>query len=341
MKPKVHALLSALAIVTALAACGSNDSAADEFSGGGPAEPRILAAQQAYLTKCALSSSGAAKAQAELMVPSLRLPGRTARQLTALAVCYEARVATCTDKPDVCDRALAVKGTLKNGEACAIGASCESGACDGGNADFTLLDSRMSCGTCVVGGKIGQPCDDDLKTPTTTCAQGLRCSGGSCAAIEKLPVVAKAKLGEICGLIGKSDVELACEPGAICDYADGAETPTCQSLPRLGESCQGFVACLDGARCDADSHMCVDGNTPVGIEKPCASNDLCAPGARCLPDSQTGKTYCFEVGAAGDECTVSMACAPGLFCVFKQGASEEDPGSCINSAEKLACPLVL
>ena len=300
----------------------------------GPPEPRVVKAEAEYLVKCASLPAVSAQKRAQLLLPNLRLQGRTPAQIAALAVCKEARVASCSDRPKECVAVDALMGTLKVGASCLTGASCETGACDGGAGDFGLLDSRFGCGKCVAPAGVGATCDNDVKTPVMPCSFANRCVDGKCVPPEVTDLL-RAKVGEVCGLIGAtSNTERTCEAGGLCDFdSDGtSEKPTCKQIPKVGESCDGIYLCVGGARCDAATKMCVDGSTALALGDACNGNDYCKGlQARCR--GAVCKTVSREKDGEG-ACLTSDECGVGFYCL---GASSTSYGVCTDAAEGLTC----
>ncbi len=178
-------------------------------------------------------------------------------------------------------------GSLAEGESCAFGWQCATGACGSAGAD--------GCGTCVKKSSSGDGC------ATTSCTDGFECTGSE-QTCKPVPT-----LGEAC--------EGSCAGDLVC--AGGV----CAAVDRLGSECSG-ASPLESTDCRGNAGLVC--NTVRGrCEQVLVATE---PGAPCLVDRAAGtltlcgaNLYCRITDAArlSGECTARVAL--GGACVESEG----------------------
>lgn len=202
----------------------------------------------------------------------------------------------------------AIRGTVADGGACAIGEQCVSGSCD--NPSCGMACCVGTCEPTVSEVAIGGACG----TNTTVCVEGAFCNTSLiCQAL--LAANEPCIIDEQCGYglycSGTTDTctdapnrgdacpdDECADLGTFCD-ADG----TCAALPRRGEACEPFGGCVVPNLCNPDTLTC---EPPPGVGQPC--DFVCAVGAYC--DEVSGS--CIAEKANGQPCETGGECASGL-----------------------------
>lgn len=229
---------------------------------------------------------------------------------------------------------------ISQGSTCGWNDECETGLfCD-------TLDSQ----TCQPQVSEGQPC-----TASTGCSGKLAClSDNESASRRCLPPRSEG---------GYCEQAEDCEENLYCSFSDGRAPSMCRRRVAVGEPCESsFRVCVDGARCDFESMLCVDDefaqetspneftleppSTIVGAGESCDAEHRCELGYTCADGS------CQEPAALGESCPGSLsdglnfvsvdACAEGIcdlrseVCVPLAGPGESCPGRTPYSVD-LAC----
>ena len=164
---------------------------------------------------------------------------------------------------------------LADGERCAVGTACQSGACDDEDREcYTPCDDADDCAD-------GEWCNDNVCDTLTAvgaqCAVGDECASGACS------------IGRRC-LVCDGDED--CD-GGYCDIGN-----QCNDLRSEGESC-GRAGMCESGRC----------NVVTGCLA-CQVNADCGPGNFChLPIGTTGE--CVTPRPNGQACTVNGQCQSG------------------------------
>ncbi|HEU4732086.1 MAG TPA: hypothetical protein VFT22_29530 [Kofleriaceae bacterium] len=292
------------AIVLLLAACGSDPVATDDY----PAAARDALCR--YFARCgdaegtdacksanlqgAVFLSGneaylSASTQAAIAMKKIQFDGDSAR------ACLDALAGRSCDltsqsgrvEPEACRTVF--RGTLHDGEDCALDDECGSGFCN-------VPTCELACCTGACLGDAAPPrARDGESCEVARCEDGLYCDQltATCAGLKQV--------GETC----LSSVE--CDFGLDCDLDAG----TCGPLPTLGDACTG--ACRDeGTTCSSASHTCVK----VGLVGDTCSTSLdCSPLYRC-----DGTKRCSAGLPLDAACTAGQLCADeGAFCDVAEG----------------------
>jgi hypothetical protein len=156
----------------------------------------------------------------------------------------------------------------------------------------------------------GQSCEDLDESNGDSCQADLRCQDGICITQpERQPA------GEAC-----EDTD-ECEASLVCIDVDGGnDNPTCEALPRGGDTCKGTANLCDiDYTCDIESKTCV---ALPGPDMPCTATPsvllwTCRRGAVCDEDTD----MCITAPGGGEQCV--GICAEGFSC--QQGRCAEDP----------------
>ena len=166
-------------------------------------------------------------------------------------------------------------------DSCLLGATCQAGACAGG--EVVVCDDENPCteDRCdPVGGclhlNVLLPCDDGDR-----CTEGDQCQAGVCAGAAPLD----------------------CSDGNRCTIERCDTTEGCVHEPIAGVPCDDGDACTVDDRCDAG--VCVSaGALDCDDGDPC-TEDLCETAAGCVHSEPN--TPCDD----GDACTVDDSCHAG------------------------------
>lgn len=176
-----------------------------------------------------------------------------------------------------------------DGMACARGVICAPGTgCD--------MDGGGTCHTLggAAGGGAGSPCLFGEFGPFL-CAEGLACSGGTCAA---LPTE-----GEPCA---GTDT---CAEGLGCAF--GPEGSICVVPRGEGEPCENRQACREDMHCGSAGTCTAD----VAVGATC-NPGLGDCGGACVPDT-SGGFVCSARLTEGDTCLGDEDCSEGLTCLVR------------------------
>jgi hypothetical protein len=233
----------------------------------------------------------------------------------AMEECLDALASASCDRtaanarvePQACRDAL--RGTVADGGACAIGAQCISGGCD--NPSCGMACCTGTCEPTVTEAAIGQACG----TNTARCVEGAFCNVNlTCQALLRAnePCIVDAQCGYGLYCEGTTDtckdapnVGDACPADECADlgtYCNAAGT--CARMARRGERCEGSGGCVVPNLCNPGSLTCVP---PPGVGQPC--DFVCAVGAYCEEATDT----CVALKADGQPCQVGDECASN-FC---------------------------
>jgi hypothetical protein len=239
--------------------------------------------------------------------------GRAHLEPAAFARCLddlsESRCNTARFSPACAAR---YRGEIADGGACSSSAECASpgATCASGCTD------ACCGGTCEPKAALGEVCSD-----FDGCQPGLRCHG-TCRA---------GDIGTACG------AHLDCDPEAWCDAG------TCAADLPVGAACTNPLQCGGNADCIGLSIAHATPGTCQPISSPgdrcdglCYGNLYCAGDGRCRALPGEGEScgavpcrgvelycrggVCAPRSSAGESCTDSLACAPGLFCTSELGA---------------------
>jgi len=220
-----------------------------------------------------------------------------------------------------CDPAGVCK--LKNGQTCASGNECISGACVDGVCCASACNQACEVcnatpGTCTPAAKgssgrsscgVGT-CNGTLRTCSTTCTTDADCSSlGYCSAGTCVTTLGD---GTACTR-DRQCSKGACRDGVCCNSAcegpcNACATGTCAALPATTKP----VACA-GYACSGTSGACATS---------CTSDASCAAGYYC------DGVFCQRARARGEGCARTEQCSSGLSCA---------DGVCCNSACDGAC----
>jgi hypothetical protein len=189
-------------------------------------------------------------------------------------------------------------------EICNLSAACENGVCE---SKRSLLGA-----SCSVGGKGGDPCDDELYCDRPIGNQGT--------------CVAPVAVGGACELSSSK-----CVTGAACD-----ESGVCAIPP--ADSC-ALHPCGAGTFCDAHQ-TCRQATLKAGercpvvnvihesAENGCALGTVCGKaGFPSLGGLAVGVNTCLPLPVEGELC-IHKHCAVGLFCAQKTSGIGLDPPRC-------------
>jgi hypothetical protein len=181
-----------------------------------------------------------------------------------------------------------------------------------GAAPASALDQCAS----KIAGATGSCGTDDLLCDVTmkgslangsACGEGMQCQSGFCRATDssKSPCGTCAPAipaGAACDLGNPG-----CADGASCQGSLDSPENTCVAYTdvEVGQSCKGaFVRCRDSF-CSPKTSTCVPF---VGANAACGQGDACGAGLLCTSG------VCAPRKKAGEACTLSLYCAPGLGC---------------------------
>lgn len=176
----------------------------------------------------------------------------------------------------------------------ALGEDCSASVCEAG----------LQCGgeppTCRDPGPVGADCIDRFD-----CESPAECVDEKCAI--------DLGVGELCRTAG------SCAAGLFCDYY---ATPAAVCATRLAPSspCSSSIAgaCVDGYSCSqVEPYVCVE--TLGGLNEPCGPYYACEGDLWCDSVELSVGTCRAPVPLDG-ECTQSLACATGLYCVGSEPA---------------------
>ncbi len=173
-------------------------------------------------------------------------------------------------------------GTRSVGAPCGTGFQCASGACN--------VVQNTQCGTCVALPTAGESCAD------RDCVAGLECLNSICVAVQTLA------RGAACShQMAPGD---QCAAGLTCIVGSGATTGTCQSVPAVGQACDG--PCAGNAICDNSVCAAIAGLGASCAATDCVSSAYCDATQHCAP---------IIVGHAGDACDYNeLVCGADLHC---------------------------
>lgn len=200
------------------------------------------------------------------------LPGSTLTLDKAQACATSRDTRQCTESSDTTECVLG--GTQAAGAACADGAQCASGQCNGaetGCGTCTAPTTRPSAaptscatttdcpelyackdGACVEAGRAaGQACDGDV---------GETCLGDrSCGLSECIDIRGLASPGEACGgSTDQNDSRVQCRHGVCARLDPNSSASTCVAISPEGGPCSASTgpACAGGYRCNATTSVC-------------------------------------------------------------------------------------
>ena len=113
----------------------------------------------------------------------------------------------------------------------------------------------------------------------------------------------------------------------------------------FAEECSGGGACLSASGCSSGQCCAGTCQSPTMVVVPLGSNcsssdEFCAAGSFCLPDSTSGGETCQKGVAVGGPCTSSNVCASGLYCDPTSGTCQglvATGGACKPSLDSQDC----
>lgn len=226
-----------------------------------------------------------------------------------------------------------------DGFRCYADEQCASGWCN------TSLEELGGWGQCDAGGKLGDPCVDELRDDGSvkpTCRAELHCDDGTCQA--RVPnggacpdayacVQAACTEGtcgvpdgspcswdgecatELCidGICGLHDdkclLDEHCAPGEFC--AGACQPPNCECSGCPVGTCtpSGQGGCQDDSDCGTGE--CNDGVCSAGPQL----GDACTQTYECYPVGQCVNNVCVEKSGPGEACTALDGCVDPFLCV--------------------------
>jgi hypothetical protein len=192
-------------------------------------------------------------------------------------------------------------------------------------------DEELAEASCAVGcplwhGKVG-PGEDCVQygSRSSDCAQGLRCSGGTCQ-----DVCGNWRLAE-----GATCWNPENPPTGFCvegTYCDTQETNRCQRTPGPGEPCPANI-CTEGSWCNHE-YLEARCDPIAAVGTPCASDEGCFSGY-CVDGICQGLPQLGE--PCWDECSGDLFCDGGV-CTVPQGLGQscaslpcKDGLGCVNN----------
>ncbi|HET8935305.1 MAG TPA: dickkopf-related protein [Polyangiales bacterium] len=226
--------------------------------------------------------------------------------------------------PASCQSAL--KGTVKEGESCRIGADCAGQTfCPASECPRVCTARRAAAGSCerdeeclsgliCVSGQCSKPAALDQACAGTSkgvCELGKSCVGstkeeaGKCVANADVQV---GGVGDVCTPGGT-----LCQEGLSCAY-DGDQGFNCQEAAESGASCHLALP----TQCPATEYCTAEDVTSEGKcaalpkdGEACVLGSECAGGHVCLRDAESGAVVCKRVRDLGEQCTVGAMCRSG------------------------------
>jgi hypothetical protein len=191
---------------------------------------------------------------------------------------------SCNASTGNCDDAAQPAGTACGGNGCTPASTCGAqGVCSATTKDCSNLTTNCKVGIC------------DPQLPTATNCTTMNVANDTPCTLADMCQLMTACVGGAC--VGTPKI---CAPSAPCRTAAcNPTTGDCdEQLSPLGSSCEGTIACLQHASCDA-SGTCQGDFVADG--SPC-DNPSCSVAATCV----TGECKCFgenggaSVGASDD-----------------------------------------
>jgi hypothetical protein len=213
----------------------------------------------------------------------------------------------CSEQARQCLLTPRKNGTQCNvqGDACAVGATCQSGECVGTPKDCSFAPGIDEChvgacdpatGACEIApGNDGAPCHAQLSCAVDqTCWKGA-CQGGKSVNHGVYSTDKTACHESICNPIDGSTTDQAVPIGAACDLGNGsgfecvtgtcAQSGSCQPVVTVGASCASAEDDCSYGTCNPESFC---GPSPTNEGAACDDRDSCTTGATCQQGSCKG-----------------------------------------------------